>query len=211
MAGHYLSELREVRPHGPYVLAGYCFGSIVAYEMAQRMLAEGEEVRLLLSFNGPSPSWIRRWGWFGNQPSLARLRPPRAAPMTFGQRLRRALHEPRRFRTAAVYHARRRMSPVGVRLALALGRPLPEEARERYFLQLHATAERAYAPAPYPGRMVTFFGAGLYEDPCLGWSDVVEGGIESYPVPGDHTNNRQVMMEPYVEFVSERLAAELSR
>jgi len=209
MASHYLSELREVQPHGPYVFAGYCFGSIVAYEMAQRMLAEGEEVRLLVSFNGPSPAWIKRWGWFGNQPSHAARRPPRPPRLSGSDRLRRALREPYRFRRALVYRSRRRINPLRARLALALGRPIPEELRERYFLNMHGVAERAYEPRPYPRRMVTFFGEGLYEDPTLGWGEVVTGGIETYAVPGDHGNNRQVMMEPYVEFVQDRLAEEL--
>jgi amino acid adenylation domain-containing protein len=92
MAGHYLSELRQVQPSGPYYFAGYCFGAIVAYDMAQRVLAEGEEVRLLAFFNGPSPAWIRRWGWFGNQPGFRR--DPRPMPLSFRARLRRALSEP---------------------------------------------------------------------------------------------------------------------
>jgi thioesterase domain-containing protein len=211
MAAHYLSELREVQPHGPYVFAGYCFGSIVAYEMAQRMLAEGEDVRLLVSFNGPSPAWIKRWGWFGNQPSHAARRPPRPPRLSGSDRLRRALREPYRFRRARVFRARRRINPLRARLALALGQPIPEELRERYFLNVHGVAERAYEPRPYAGRMVTFFGEGLYEDPTLGWSDVVTGGVETYAVPGDHGNNRQVMMEPYVEYVHDRLAEELAR
>ncbi|HLX20720.1 MAG TPA: amino acid adenylation domain-containing protein, partial [Gaiellaceae bacterium] len=37
MAKHYLDELRMVQPHGPYYLAGYCFGSIVAFDMAQKL------------------------------------------------------------------------------------------------------------------------------------------------------------------------------
>jgi thioesterase domain-containing protein len=110
-----------------------------------------------------------------------------------------------------VFRARRRINPLRARLALALGQPIPEELRERYFLNVHGVAERAYEPRPYAGRMVTFFGEGLYEDPTLGWSDVVTGGVETYAVPGDHGNNRQVMMEPYVEYVHDRLAEELAR
>jgi acyl carrier protein len=176
MAAHYLSELRE-----------------------------GEPVDLLLSFNVPSPSWIKRWGWFGNQPSIRRRRPPRPPSPPLGPRLKRALREPVRFKRAFLYHASQRVSPLRARLALALRRPLPEQAREQFFLNLHAVAERAYEPVPYPGRMVVFYGDGLYEDPALGWSDIVPGGVETFAVPGSHENNRQVMMEPYVAFVHDRL------
>ena len=34
MAGHYLSEMREVNPAGPWYITGYCFGAIVAFELA---------------------------------------------------------------------------------------------------------------------------------------------------------------------------------
>ena len=44
MAAHYLAELRTVQPDGPYYLAGYCFGTIVAFDMAQRARRSGEEV-----------------------------------------------------------------------------------------------------------------------------------------------------------------------
>src|SRR5205823_633968 len=58
MSAHYLGELRTVQPNGPYYLGGYCFGAIVAFDMAQRLLRDGEDVDLLVVFNGPSPSWI---------------------------------------------------------------------------------------------------------------------------------------------------------
>ena len=48
MAERYLAGLRAVQPHGPYLLAGRCNGATVAYEMAQRLRAAGEEVPLLV-------------------------------------------------------------------------------------------------------------------------------------------------------------------
>ena len=47
MAGLYLREIRRVQPRGPYLLAGYCMGGTVAYEVAQQLTASGETVAML--------------------------------------------------------------------------------------------------------------------------------------------------------------------
>jgi thioesterase domain-containing protein/acyl carrier protein len=60
MAGHYISELRSARPHGPYFLAGYSFGGIIAYEMAQHLKAAGEEVPVLVIFDMYDPVEYRK-------------------------------------------------------------------------------------------------------------------------------------------------------
>lgn len=46
MAARYVSAVRAAQPHGPFVLAGYSFGGLIAFEMA-RLLA-GECARLVL-------------------------------------------------------------------------------------------------------------------------------------------------------------------
>ncbi len=231
MASHYLAEMRQVHPAGrPWRLAGYCFGTIVAFELAQRLRAAGEEVELVAMFNGPSPTWIKRWGWYGNQPSW-RVKAG-VAPLTpdqqqyeYRQRMRRrrilsrltrrakrvfatvprALREPRRLLTGLLWYTRGPRT----RLLLALGRPVPEQLREAFFFDLHADAERAYAPRPYDGELIVFYGSGLYEDPSLGW-DGLAARVQTVEVPGEHTGNRQAMKEPAVGFVSDRLREYLS-
>ncbi|WP_243718233.1 amino acid adenylation domain-containing protein [Actinomadura sp. 7K534] len=47
MAEDYLEQVRAVRPSGPYHLAGWSLGGLVAYEMAVRLQAAGERVGLL--------------------------------------------------------------------------------------------------------------------------------------------------------------------
>jgi amino acid adenylation domain-containing protein len=56
MASRYLDALRSVQPHGPYLLAGRCNGATVAYAMAQRLCAEGEEVPLLAALDSDPPA-----------------------------------------------------------------------------------------------------------------------------------------------------------
>jgi acetoacetyl-CoA synthetase len=44
MAELYIAAIRNVRPHGPYVLVGFSFGGLVAYEMARLFAAVGEPI-----------------------------------------------------------------------------------------------------------------------------------------------------------------------
>ncbi|MGH6981804.1 MAG: alpha/beta fold hydrolase, partial [Stellaceae bacterium] len=47
MVDYYLAHLRSVQPRGPYFLAGYSFGGIVAMDMARRLQAQGENMPLV--------------------------------------------------------------------------------------------------------------------------------------------------------------------
>ncbi|AEI43702.1 non-ribosomal peptide synthetase [Paenibacillus mucilaginosus] len=44
MADHYIHEIRQIQPHGPYRLGGWSMGGFIAYEIARRLKQEGEEV-----------------------------------------------------------------------------------------------------------------------------------------------------------------------
>ena len=84
MARDYLQEVRSVQPRGPYFLGGFSGGGIAAFEMAQQLRADGEEVGLLVfldtvtAFNSPlrpieraqiqldnlrdrGPGYIKKW------------------------------------------------------------------------------------------------------------------------------------------------------
>jgi acetoacetyl-CoA synthetase len=51
MASAYTSAIREVQPSGPYALAGYSFGGLIAYEIACRLREAGEPVDVLALFD----------------------------------------------------------------------------------------------------------------------------------------------------------------
>ena len=55
VAKHYINQLREVQPEGPYYLGGLCSGGMVAFEMAQELQAQGQEVALLVMVEPPRP------------------------------------------------------------------------------------------------------------------------------------------------------------
>ncbi|WP_040281915.1 amino acid adenylation domain-containing protein [Psychroserpens damuponensis] len=51
MAADYVSEIIASNPEGPYALAGFSYGGIVAYEMARQLKAQGKEVKILAQFD----------------------------------------------------------------------------------------------------------------------------------------------------------------
>ncbi len=51
MARHYIGNIRSVQPQGPYFVGGFSLGGLIAYEMAQQLRAQGEEVGLLVLFD----------------------------------------------------------------------------------------------------------------------------------------------------------------
>lgn len=48
MVTELVAAIRTVRPHGPYRLGGHCNGGMFAFEVARRLVAEGEEVDALV-------------------------------------------------------------------------------------------------------------------------------------------------------------------
>lgn len=51
MAAHYVGELRSVQPRGPYLLGGFCYGGVLAIEMAHQLQRAGEDVALVALFD----------------------------------------------------------------------------------------------------------------------------------------------------------------
>jgi thioesterase domain-containing protein len=56
MADEYIAAMRVVQPRGPYLLAGWCLGGKVAFEMARRLVASGDEVAALVLFDTLPPA-----------------------------------------------------------------------------------------------------------------------------------------------------------
>ncbi|GAA2381562.1 hypothetical protein GCM10010404_42370 [Nonomuraea africana] len=50
MVDDYVAHLLKIRPHGPYVLGGFCIGGNIALESARRLRAMGEQVPLVALF-----------------------------------------------------------------------------------------------------------------------------------------------------------------
>ncbi|MGW5333876.1 amino acid adenylation domain-containing protein [Streptomyces bauhiniae] len=60
-AADYVARIREVRPHGPYRLAGWSVGGVLAHHAAVLLQEAGEEVELLALLDAfPSEQWRER-------------------------------------------------------------------------------------------------------------------------------------------------------
>src|SRR5262249_15724300 len=60
-AATFVSELRALQPQGPYHFIGFCGGGYIAYEMAQQLSAEGQEIRFLGIVECIDPHFPRDW------------------------------------------------------------------------------------------------------------------------------------------------------
>ena len=58
LAAYFAGQIRAFKPDGPYVIAGFCAGGAVAFELAQQLSRAGAEVRLLALFGCPHPVYF---------------------------------------------------------------------------------------------------------------------------------------------------------
>jgi thioesterase domain-containing protein len=191
MASYYIEEMRGVQPHGPYFLGGYCSGGMIAFEMAQQLHAEGEEIALLVLFDAYNPARPPQ------RYSLAerlKLRFQYASRLTPGEQIR---YFARKF-DGHVRKWQGRFQKMRYR-SLSIDNNagvVPEEFRELHVLLALERARDAYKPRAYPGR-ITLFRAMTpsdysYHTPDyiadIGWTELAEGGLEIHHIPGDHVS-----------------------
>jgi thioesterase domain-containing protein len=191
MAAHYLSEIRTVQPRGPYLLAGASMGGMIAFEMAQQLLAQGERVGLVALID--SIGEIERRAL--PVQDRIRLHTRNLGLLALSKRL-----------DYLVDRARNRLNRLAYGLMIRSGLPLPRFMHSLKHISYQAAMN--YRPRPYPGRVTLFRAAqrprGGVADPFLGWERLALGGIEVHEIPGTHTS---LMREPGVRI----LARELTR
>jgi amino acid adenylation domain-containing protein len=205
MATHYVREVRRQRPEGPYHLIGYCFGALVAFEMALQFRRAGQEVGAVVMLNGGSPDYIRAGGNTDRRWAQAAIGGQAAAGQRRARRgpLGRALSI-----LARPWRALRRK----VKGLVFLGRvtgwlpvPFSAELQEELFQQITRRAELRYYPGKSPGRVVVAQSFGPSTDPNLGWGEIAEGGAEAWEIAAAHDAERQLLNEPAVGEVASRL------
>ena len=60
LAAHHVAALRRAQPQGPYRLAGWSLGGVLAFEMAHQLRRDGQQVALLALIDAYPPDFLRR-------------------------------------------------------------------------------------------------------------------------------------------------------
>jgi amino acid adenylation domain-containing protein len=200
MAAHYVAEIRKVQPNGPYYLGGYCFGGLVAFEMAQLLRRQHQEAALVALFSAEL-----RCNHLLPRPSLAL-----AAQLATAQAKKMLRSPVRALQTKSkelYWHVREFVENQMFRILLGMGFRIPPAMRTKYVAYTLRRAEWKYRPKPYPGSIVLFYGRASSEyGPNLGWEGLAEAF--GHHVIGDEIldSRRDIMNEPLVGITAKELA-----
>ena len=213
MAAHYVEEIRAVQGRGPYFIGGWCFGGIVAFEMAQRLQARGEEVALLAMIDIIRPKYPRL---FPGTTALQRL---------VNLIITRIDHEVSTFLTVepkamVSYYAERfgrlvKKNQKSVRGMVGPSGIEPDFRGDNFPMNplednggANFGVYRDYEPRPYQGTATLFKASQqpfrVFLDRTLGWGDLIVGGLEVIEIPGPGPG---ILQEPRVRILAEQLGS----
>ncbi|WP_406737236.1 amino acid adenylation domain-containing protein [Streptomyces sp. NBC_00853] len=213
LADSYLAALLTAQPHGPYTVGGWSFGGFVAFEIARRLRAAGEQTALLVLDTTALDQGPRvahdddgLLEWFFHE--LLWLRdggtsPARGIPEGLDS-------SEEKFTFMARLASERGVLPAGspgavIRRLFGVYRANWQATlayrppREKQDLTLIRAAE------PLPAVLSAMHSAARtrHQDPCNGWSAMTSGRIQVVRVPGDHMT---IMEEPHVAALAHTVA-----
>jgi thioesterase domain-containing protein/acyl carrier protein len=215
MAARYVAAMRRIQPAGPYYLGGFCFGGIVAYEIARQLEQLGEKTALLVIMEGfappafhnnrpiyhpqrlqiiqySAPYWLRGYKEFGGWRIRERLRSKFGGASRARQSVMNPITGNEEFDNLADFNATR-----------------PEiQFRLR---EINSRAADAYVPQPFGGQVTLMrarclrIGHALVGkiDPESGWGNLAQGGVSVRYVAGTHVS---MLLQPDVADLAMHLA-----
>jgi thioesterase domain-containing protein/acyl carrier protein len=207
LAAEHVEEIRSVQPEGPYYLAGWSFGGVVAFEMALQLERQGETVAFLGLLDSVSPVLSRRLPRPGDVGIVLGVGEHAAT------RARRTLSvTPAELEGLELDEQVRRV----VDHLQGQGPALPGLDYERFAEDCRAMRDRFTSSSAYvPGKLrgaITLFRAEDFaevldraqtdeeERRTLGWSGLSSGPVELRWVPGNHVT---ITTEPHVGVLAE--------
>lgn len=219
MARTYLQEVRRVVARGPYLLGGWSFGGLVAFEMAQQLVQAGERVALLALIDTRPPAISGQLAGGDDASTLAQF--ARAEARRAGQALALPEHEWQPLgeeeRLHYLLREMKRAGLLGPEIGLRWVRRFLAQARARTW------AVQQYQPQRYPGHLTLFrtregIAAELeqlsvppgdaYYGPAYGWELCCAQPVEVHTFAASHLT---IVVEPYVRTLAAKLQECLQR
>jgi amino acid adenylation domain-containing protein len=210
-AAYYLKEIRAVQPEGPYLLGGWCYGGVVAFEMAQQLHRQGQTVSLLVVIDAILPETVIQQAWDDDAKFLLRL--AESIKTWFGIDF-------------SVSYEELRHLPLDEQFALlnkkanlsASDTELEQHLQSYKLFKAHVQAMRDYVPQVYPHEITLlraiepiihdFESAEFHsDDPWLGWGKCSEQPIKAIAVPGNHFS---MFTEPHLQELVKQLQIALN-
>jgi len=194
MADQYLAELQTISPHGPYLIGGYSIGAAVSVVIAQRLIAEGEEVDMVFLLD-PFDRYDDSGSMQGVDPealnSMSATKPLRNNQSALSRSPK--YHPPNGIADMPNFLAKRYQHTVAKYLRYLLGpslllrgtvayyldRPLSPKIAGKYAKIVYAIAGWHHKLTPYPGRLLVFRSM-LENNPRQGslWPELASGEYE---------------------------------
>jgi thioesterase domain-containing protein len=200
MATRYVEEITRFQPHGPYRLAGLCFGGLVAYEVARRLSERGEEIALLTLIDS-SPLENRTLRGTRSRRELERLKWSVFVNSTVRGKLAWILRRAKGIWGKVWFKTGRYVFELQTRR----GRPLPRYPWNMVLIANVLAMER-YAVAPSDARVTLIcVDAGAEDRRLLKWRELAGGGIDLRALSAPGLNHQTMMHEPFSQLVAAEL------
>lgn len=206
MATHYINEMREVQPHGPYLIGGRSSGGTIAYEMACQLLDQGEQVELLALLDTYPAGYFKLLPGAGSRRWLHLVKKIQSHAHNLrqlgAQQKVAYLTDKLKYAPAKTKHKIYRRA---FKLYQRLGRRLPAVLRN--IEELNFAAVKDYVPRVYAGAATLFLASDdltAAYDVEEGWQGLVAGGLRKIRVPGNHLD---IVKDPHVRTLAEKLRA----
>jgi thioesterase domain-containing protein len=185
MAAFYLREIRQVQPHGPYLLSGWSMGGLIALETAHQLAAAGEETALLAMLDTYLSSGDYKALDLDDQSVLRWIAPHLGIPAAELKKL----------------PLDQQWERIAAEANLANGIGAAEIRRLAAVCKAHLAAAARYRPQPYPGRVV-LFRAGNSRGRLDRFLRKLCPRLQVEGVPGNHYS---ILRKPEVDVLAERL------
>lgn len=183
LALHYVEEITRIQPHGPYYLGGYCRGCDLVSEIAQQLLARGQDVETLILVETEPAAHCRSW----RSELLGKL-------LFCGERLRAIWSE---VAAASPNRSAFLRTPTLAKSLVKGTRGLFSRARSAAGRGLGGAlgeaGARRYKIRPYPGRLILIFAARshagmlsrfkVFRKELANWAT---GNLEMHHLPASH-------------------------